>query len=46
MKEWYLVNPIEIKNFNKLEKLDNIILDYDKKQQEYISLLLDGKEVK
>lgn len=46
MSEWYLNKPVEFKNFNKFEKLNKIKADLKKKQDKFLSLLLDGKRVK
>ena len=43
MDKWELNKPIMFDNFNKFEKLDKIKADFTKKQNKYLSLLLDGK---
>lgn len=46
MNKWYLNKPIKFDNYNKFEKLDKIKADFKKKQNKFLSLLLDGKRVK
>lgn len=46
MSEWYLNKPVKFNNFNKFEKLNKIKADLIKKQDKFLSLLLDGKVVK
>lgn len=46
MRKWCLNDPIVFKNFNKFEKINKIKTDLKKKQDNFLSLLLDGKRVK
>lgn len=46
VREWFLNQPVEMKNFNKFEKLVKIKNDLKEVESKYLSLLLDGKKVK